>query len=32
MSQRAFDALPMERRDAMLSSSEVTDFLGSFAP
>ncbi|MDR4039334.1 MAG: phage major capsid protein [Evtepia sp.] len=28
MSQRAFDALPMERRDAMLSSSEVTDFLG----
>ena len=28
MSQRALDALPMERRDAMLSSSEVTDFLG----
>lgn len=28
MSQRAFDALPVDRRDAILSAPEVKDFLG----
>lgn len=28
MSQRAFDALPMERREAIVSAPEVADFLG----
>ena len=28
MSQRAFDALPMDRRDAILAAPEVKDFLG----
>lgn len=28
MSQRAFDALPMERREAIIAAPEVADFLG----